>query len=140
MLYRVAEGRLTLTDEWRDQSINVLLPNQATVQGVNLVIARDQVPLGMTFQDYVIQQRQTYKAQLPGFELVADTAGQVDGHEAHFLEFSWQTEGKPVHQLMAMVVHDKDAILNFTGTIPNRNDNEMRDLLVGAVTSFKFEQ
>lgn len=39
-MYRIAEGSLTLASEWQDQSINVLLPVDAKVQGANLVIAR----------------------------------------------------------------------------------------------------
>ena len=39
---------------WQDQSINVLMPKDARVQGTSLVIARDRLALGLTFQDYVI--------------------------------------------------------------------------------------
>jgi hypothetical protein len=34
-------------------SINVLMPRDAKVQGTSLVIARDRLALGLTFQDYV---------------------------------------------------------------------------------------
>lgn len=140
MLYRIAEGTLTLEAEWQDQSINVLIPKQSSVQGVNLVVARDRLPMGMTFEGYVAQQRQNFKAQLVGLEMVIDAAGKVDEREAHFLEFSWRSDGKPVHQLMAMVLLEGGALLNFTGSIPHAEDRSMRDALVSAVTSFRFER
>ena len=138
MDYRIAEGSLALAGEWQDQSINVLLPQDARVQGVNLVVARDRLPLGMTFRDYVIQQRQNFAAQLAGFEQIADTAGEVGGREAHFLEMAWKSDGKPVHQVMAMVQHEGGRLLNFTGSIPGGDDRETRDALVAAITSFTF--
>ncbi|WP_158266568.1 DcrB-related protein [Allosphingosinicella deserti] len=138
MVYRIAEGSLSLASEWQDQSINVLLPKQAKVQGANLVIARDQVPLGMTFQDYVAQQRQNFSAQLAGFEMIADTAATIDGRQAHFLELGWRSDGKPIHQVMAMVLHDANAVLNFTGSIPGGPDEETRNAMIAAITSFTF--
>lgn len=138
MAYRIDEGSLTSPTSWQDQSINVLMPRDAKVQGTSLVIARDRLALGLTFQDYVIQQRQNFAAQLAGFELIADTAGQIDGREAHFLEIAWRSDGKPIQQVVAMVLHREDAILNFTGSIPGGPDAESRNALVAAITSFTF--
>lgn len=138
MAYRIDEGSLTSPTQWQDQSINVLMPRDAKVHGTSLVIARDRLALGLTFQDYVIQQRQNFAAQLAGFELITDTAGQVDGHEAHFLEIAWRSDGKPIQQVVAMVLHREDAILNFTGSIPGGPDAESRNALVAAITSFTF--
>jgi hypothetical protein len=136
--YRIDEGSLATPTVWQDQSINVLMPKDARVQGTSLVIARDRLALGLTFQDYVIQQRQSFAAQLAGFELIADTVGQIDGHEAHFLEMTWRSDGKPIHQVVAMVLHRDNAILNFTGSIPGGPEPESRNALVAAITSFTF--
>lgn len=138
MAYRIDEGSLATPTVWQDQSINVLMPKDARVQGTSLVIARDRLALGLTFQDYVIQQRQSFAAQLAGFEMIADTAGQIDGHEAHFLEMTWRSDGKPLHQVVAMVLHRDNAILNFTGSIPGGPEPESRNALVAAITSFTF--
>lgn len=138
MPYRIAEGLLTLDGEWQDQSINVLLPTDSPVTGVNLVVARDRLAHGMAFADYVAQQRQNVRNQLAGIDVMADTAASVDGREAHILEYSWQSDGKPVHQLLAMVLQDRTALLNFTGSIPGTVDAEIRQRLVAAITTFKF--
>lgn len=140
MVYRIAEGSLALASEWQDQSINVLMPKVAKVQGTNLVIARDRVPLGMTFQDYVAQQRRNFASQLAGCEMLADSPGQISGRKAQFLELSWRSDGKPIHQVMAMVLHDANAVLTFTGTIPGGREEETRSALIAAITSFTFAQ
>ncbi|CAN7570939.1 DUF1795 domain-containing protein [Caulobacter sp. BE254] len=137
-MYRIAEGSLTLASEWQDQSINVLLPVDAKVQGANLVIARDRLPLGMTFRDYVAQMRQNFMAQLAGCEIFADTAGQVDGREAQLMELGWRSDGKPIHQVMAIVLREANAVLTFTGSIPGGRDEETRNALISAITSFTF--
>jgi hypothetical protein len=139
MLYRVAEGSLTLDEgDWQDQSINVLLPTHLPVQGANLVLARDKLPLGMTLDDYIAQQRQNFGQQLAEVQILGDSRGQLDGREAHFLEFSWQSDGKPIHQMMATVLHGQKELLNFTGSIPGAVDEGTRRTLMQAVTSFRF--
>ncbi|SUK11955.1 Uncharacterized conserved protein [Sphingomonas paucimobilis] len=42
MAYRIDEGSLATPTVWQDQSINVLMPKDARVQGTSLVIARDR--------------------------------------------------------------------------------------------------
>ena len=137
-VYRIAEGSITYACDWQDQSINVLLPKDAKIHGANLVIARDRLPLGMSFREYVLQQRSTFQAQLADVEIIADTDGTVGGREAHFLELSWRSDGKPIHQVMAMVIHEDNAVLNFTGSIPGGYDEETRNALTAAITSFTF--
>lgn len=139
-MYRIAEGTLSLNSVWHDQSINVLLPQESQVQGSNLVISRDRLPLGMTFQDYVVQQRQNFGAQLADFEMISDTAGSIGGREAQLMEMSWRTDGKPVHQIMAMVLHEQNRVLTFTGSIPGGPDEETRKALISAIMSFTFAE
>jgi hypothetical protein len=139
-LYQIAEGTLHLDSVWKDQSVNVLLPKSSSIHGANLVIARDVLPLGLSFADYVAQQKQSFKAQLVDCEFLADTAGQIDSCEAHFIELSWRSDGKPIFQVMAMVLHAANALLNFTGSIPGRRDEDTRVALLAAIQSFRFAQ
>lgn len=138
ILYQIAEGMLHVDRGWKDQSVNVLLPKTSSIQGANLVIARDILPLGMVFSDYVGQQRQSFKTQLVDCEFLADSAGQIDGREAHFMELSWRSDGRPIFQVMAMVLHVENALLNFTGSIPGRRDQDTRAALIAAIQSFRF--
>src|SRR5262252_5060218 len=98
MVYQMQEGCLTLNDTWRDQSVNVLVPERVATQGVNLVVARDVLPLGMEFADYLTQQKITLEKELSEFKLTADAPGTVDGRPAHFLEFFWDKSGKLLQQ------------------------------------------
>lgn len=127
-----------LDGDWQDQSVNVLLPTQSAVGGVNLVIARDKLPLGMDLAGYVAQQRQNFKQQLTGLEILGDSPGKVDERDAHFLEISWRSDAGPLHQLMVTVMHERGAMLSFTGSLPVNADAGVRQALIAAITSFKF--
>lgn len=137
MDYQMHEGRLTLDETWQDQSVNVLVPTQVAQKGVNLVVARDAMPAGMTLPDYLNQQKANFKKELSEFELTADSPGSVDHRPAHFLEFSWNNNGRLLQQMM-VVVQDKDRILSLTGTIPGGGDKHIRGVLLAAMISFKF--
>lgn len=137
MVYRMQEGYLTLDDSWHDQSVNVLVPERVATKGVNLVIARDRIPLGMSFADYLQQQKISFEKELTEYRLTADSPGNVDQMPAHFLEFSWNNGGKLLQQMM-VIVQDNNRILSFTGTIPGNGDADARKSLLAAMISFKF--
>ena len=139
MVYRMQEGCLTVDDTWQDQSVNVLVPKQVGTKGVNLVVARDTMPLGMTLADYLSQQKTNFEKELTEYKAMADSPGTVDQRPAHFLEFSWNNNGTPLQQMM-VIVQDSDRILSFTGTIPGNGDNDARSSLLAAMISFKFTQ
>jgi hypothetical protein len=136
VVYQMHEACLTLDNTWQDQSVNVLVP-AAAAKGVNLVVARDTMPLGMTFADYLEQQKAVFQKELTEFELMMDSPGTVDRRQAHFLEFSWKNNGNLLQQMIIVVQH-KDRILSLTGTIPGGGDNQTREFLLAAMTSLKF--
>jgi hypothetical protein len=138
MVYQMQEGCLTLDRTWHDQSVNVLVPEGVATKGVNLVVARDTMPLGMTLTDYVAQQKITFEKELTEYRLMADSPGAVDQRSAHFLEFSWKNDGKLLQQMMVVIL-DNRHIVNLTGTIPGQGDAEARSFLLAAMISFKFD-
>jgi hypothetical protein len=54
------------------------------------------------------------------------------------MELSWRSDGKPIHQVMALVLHEANAVLTFTGSIPGGRDEETRNALISAIMSFTF--
>lgn len=139
MQYRIQEGALSLDGRWQDQTVNVLLPLDAPTKGANLVVARDVLPLGMTLPDYVEQQQQTFRRDLPGYDVIQETAGVIDQRPAHFLEFTWRSDGKPLHQMMT-VLQGEAGLLNFTASIPGEADAATRQALLDAVRTFRFAE
>lgn len=137
MVYQMQEGFMMLNDTWRDQSVNVLVPETVAIKGANLVIARDILPLGMAFADYLSQQKTTFQKELTEFKLKSDAPGAVDQRPAYFLEFSWNKGGQQLQQMM-VVIQDNNRILSFTGTIPGQGDENARSFLLAAMLSFKF--
>ena len=131
------EGSLTLEGAWQDQSVNVVVPQQVGNKGVNLVVARDVLPMGMTFDDYLSQQKKTFEKELPQFKLADDTSIIIDQRPAHFFEFSWDNRGKTIRQMMT-VIHDKNFILSLTSTSPGPVEEATWELLQSVMKTFKF--
>jgi hypothetical protein len=139
MLYRMQEGALALEGDWQDQSIQVLVPLGVAGRGVNLVVSRDMLPLGMSLGDYMAQQRQNFQRQLKELQVSTDSGGSLDGRPAHYMEISWVAEGRPLHQLIATVLGEKAALLTFTASMPDAVDAEVRRMLMATIGGFRFD-
>jgi hypothetical protein len=118
MLYQIPEGSVQLAGEWQDRSVNVLVPLNTTSTGANLVIARDSMPRGLSFADYLHRERKSFEKQLPEFRLHADAPATTCQGQAHNLEFTWTNQGKAMRQLMTVVANG-ESVLSITATIPN---------------------
>lgn len=136
MQYRMQEGCLTLDGEWQDKSVNVLVP-QGLPKGMNLVVSRDVLPLGMGLLDYLQQQKKVFRDELSAFRFRMEEPAEIDGRPATLLEFEWDNQGSLVHQLMA-VVQEKERILSLTATAPGGMDDSVREVMLAAIKSFTF--
>jgi hypothetical protein len=137
MFYQMHEGYLTLEGPWQDQSVNMLAPQHLTGKGVNLVVARDTMSVGMKFGDYLDRHKETFAEKLTGFKLITDIAAIIDRRPAHFLEFIWDNEGNPLHQ-MVCVIHDKERVVSLTASAAGGMDEVTREGLLRAIKSFRF--
>lgn len=136
MQYRMQEGCLTLDGEWQDKSVNVLVP-QGLPKGINLVVSRDILPLGMGITDYLQQQKKVFQDELSAFRFRMEEQTVIDGRPAFLLEFEWDNQGSLVHQLMA-VIQEQERILSLTATAPGGMDDSVREVMLTAMKSFTF--
>jgi hypothetical protein len=134
MRYRIQEGSLNLAGEWHDNSVNVL--RLACTAATNIVVVRDASLPDQGLDGYIDLQRGKFR-QLTDFTALQDVATTVDGRRAHFLEFTWTGQGKPIHQ-MAVVVEDRGKILNFTATMSGDVAADTRRFLLETIHAFQF--
>jgi hypothetical protein len=137
MNYTIEEGQLRLDQSWQDQTVNVLIPQNSPVAGANLVISREQLPLGMTLSQRFNQQQTALSGQLPDFKLVLGQVVEKSDHVLHVMEFEWKKDGKNIYQLVAMRAHAGDRLLCFTATVPGGHEASLRQRMVEAITSFE---
>jgi hypothetical protein len=137
MFYQMHEGYLTLEGPWEDRSVNMLAPQHLTGKGVNLVVGRETMSLGMKFGDYLDRHKETFAEKLTGFKLITDIAAIIDRRPAHFIEFIWDNQGNPLQQ-MVCVIHDKERVVSLTATATGGMDEVTREELLKAIKSFKF--
>lgn len=137
MNYTIEEGKLLLAQSWQDQTVNVLIPLNSPVPGANLVITREQLPLGMTPSQRFEQQQQGLSKQLDGFKLVLSQAVERPDHVLHVMEFNWKKDGKDIYQLVAMRPLSNEKLLCFTATVPGGHEASLRQRMVDAINSFE---
>ena len=137
MFYQMHEGYLPLNGAWHDQSVNVLVPRESAVKGINLVASRDDLPMGTAFADYLVTQRKIFEKDLPKYHPLADAPDVLNDHPAHFFEFTWSSQGSPLHQMM-LVVCLEGRILSLTATVPGSMDAAIREKMLGTLKSFRF--
>lgn len=137
MNYTIEEGQLRLDQAWQDQTVNVLIPLSSPVPGANLVITREQLPLGMTPSQRFEQQQQGLSKQLDGFKLILAQAVERPDHVLHVMEFNWKKEGKDIYQLVAMRPLSGEKLLCFTATVPGGHEPSLRQRMVDAINSFE---
>jgi hypothetical protein len=137
MFYQMNEGYLPLSGVWQDQTINVLVPREPAIKGINMVCSRDLLPMGMKFADYLATQRMNFGKELPKYQALADAPDILDSRPAHFFEFTWNSQGGLLHQMMIVVCVD-DKILSLTATVPGGMDEAMRKSKLAFLKSFRF--
>src|SRR5690242_16562947 len=113
MLYQMNEGYLPLEGVWQDQTVNVLVPRESATKGINLVCSRDSLPMGTSFDAYLETQRKNFTKELPKFSPLMDGPEVLDGKPAHFFEFTWDNQGRALHQMM-IVTCQEDRIFSLT--------------------------
>jgi hypothetical protein len=137
MTYQMQEGYLTLGEgDWQDRSVNMLAANHLPVRGTNIVITREPLPLGVTFADYLVNQKTILSKELTGFRLLSENPDSVNEFPAHFLDITWHNQGTAMRQLI-LVVDLGATVLNLTATVPGEPDETTRTELLATMKSFK---
>jgi hypothetical protein len=109
------------------------------VKGTNLVVTREPLPTGMSLADYLLNQKSILTKELTGFKILTDSPDTINGLPCHFLEFTWNNQGKAMHQ-MIFIINNTDSALNLTSTVPGNIDDESRATLMTAMRSFTVGQ
>ena len=136
MIFQMQEGYLTLGEgEWQDRSVNMLAANHLPAKGSNLVITREALPDGVSFDDYISNQKSSLTKELASFTLLADKADSINELPAHYLEFTWNNQGTAMHQII-MILNNNRNMLNLTATVPGTIDETTRNELYAAMKSF----
>jgi hypothetical protein len=134
--YQMNEGKITLPENWRDDSMHVFaLPDDS---GVNLVINRTPVPLGLDSEAYYAETLEQFETSLPGFKELARSKITLDGSPAQTLEYRWKSPEGQMHQYVVMQVRQA-LLLTFTVTSPKNLAAGQRDYFQQIIQSFTAE-
>ncbi|RJL21840.1 hypothetical protein C9E82_21085 [Paracoccus siganidrum] len=117
MMYQLNEGSIDLPADWKDQSINILSASRLGEPGLSLTVTRDDIPWGMSFQEYVDDQMKQAKASLKDFTIADQREVALNGHAAVQLECRWVAKQGPMHQIITTVLSGNRALV-LTASMP----------------------
>ena len=137
MKYLLQEGELTCDGEWTDQSVQILIPDRTPIEGSNLVIMRNRLSAGESFEGYIAKHR-SFVLKMNAAKILKESSSKIDGREGYSFELTWINEGQLLHQTMTLLLHDGDRILTISSTVPGSLDLKTRNRMLDAISSFKF--
>lgn len=133
-LYQFNEGSIQLPPTWQDQSMNVFtLPDDS---GINLVINRVSVPMGMSDEEYYEQVLHQFSHHLKGYRELRKEVVTLDEKPAYLLEYQWQSSEGLMYQCTLCQIRE-GILLTFTYTAPSPFTHKQRQALLEIVYSFK---
>ncbi len=139
-MYTIEEGQLTIPDNWKDESVNVLTSSKDGKPAFSLVITRDDIAEGMNFEDYAKIEVINISANLPEFKMLEEQANyQIDNQPAHRIEYSWQSAEGMLHQIVAFTAQGQRALV-FTASAPDALTDSQKKQMEEMLQSFSFKQ
>ena len=130
-MYRINEGTLDLPRDWADRSINVVASNP-TGAGASLTITRDDMPWGMSFDEYVDEQTKQAAQALKNFEVIERRSLDLAGVPATEIESRWIAKQGPIHQLITTVQNGRRVLIltaSLGGEMSESQKTEMRRIV-----------
>lgn len=135
-MYHIQEGSLELPVEWKDQSINVLSASRAGEPGLSLTMTRDDIPWGMSFEEYLADQLKQASGALKDFTVVQKDELTIGGLPARQVECRWVSKQGPMHQLITSLQNGM-RVLVITASMPGEISPQQRSEVQRVVASFR---
>ena len=137
-MYTIDEGQLTLPEQWKDETVNVLTSGTGKEPAFSLVITRDEIAQGMTFTDYVKMEVINISSKLPEFKMLEEKSNyKINQQPAHRIEFTWQSSEGVLLQIVAMTAQQQNALI-FTVFAPDGLTDEQKKQTDEMLQSFRF--
>ncbi|KAA1184949.1 DUF1795 domain-containing protein [Photorhabdus heterorhabditis] len=133
-VYQMNEGTLTIPDNWRDESMHVfVLPDDS---GINLVVSRTPVPLGVDNNTYYEQTLEQFRTHLPGYQEHQRSEIPLSQQPARRLDYQWKSPEGDMYQTVVLQIRGTQ-LLTFNLTSPAPFEAGQRDTLLAVISSFQ---
>lgn len=139
-MYVMNEASIDLPSGWRDQSINVVSSGSPLDPGMTFTVTRDDVPFGMSFDEYLEDQVGEVSRKLDKFELLNRRGVTLDGANGAEIECRWQSTQGPMHQLIYMVPTPGGRAMVMTVTAPVKLTDGQRAEMQRIIQTMRFRK
>ncbi len=132
--YHINEGILILPKDWRDQTLNVFVTGAG--KGLSLAISRDEIPWGMSFEEYVLGEIKKISENFDKFEEDGRSVIEINGARCPVVRFHWTSPQGQLFQIMTIIKLEKRVII-LTATMPEVISSEQVKKIEEMFVSFK---
>ncbi|ANI28417.1 hypothetical protein PL78_00985 [Yersinia entomophaga] len=132
--YLINEGTLAIPANWRDETMNVFIAPDDS--GINLVVSRMAVPVGLDNESYYAQVIEQFQTSLPGYKERSLTTVTLSEQPARLLEYFWKSPEGEMHQSVVMQVRGTK-LLTFTITSPKVLAESQKTALLAIIYSYQ---
>lgn len=131
--------RVERPDGWFDRSMIIYAAKSKGGFEANVVIARDALVGGESFDDYALRQRKTFKDNLPGCKILGTQEGDLNDYEAHEITFSWQSGTGKLRQRALFVSIGRNRMVTFAATAADDDFDSMVPQFDEILATLKIE-
>lgn len=139
-MYVMNEATIDLPSAWKDQSINVMSSGAPMEQGLTLTVTRDDIPFGMSFDEYLEDQIGQVEKSMNDFALLGRRQVVLDGMTATELECRWQAKQGQMHQLIYMAPTPSGRAIVLTVSAPGRLTETQKGEMKRVMATLRFRR
>ncbi|MDO5642385.1 MAG: DUF1795 domain-containing protein [Paracoccus sp. (in: a-proteobacteria)] len=139
-MYVMNEATIELPANWRDQSINVISSNAPMQQGMTLTVTRDDLPFGMSFNEYLEDQVREVGKLLTEYKLLGRQQVMLDGIAAAEIECTWLSKEAAMHQIIYMLPLPSGRAMVVTASMPGRMTESQQQEIRRLVQTIRFRR
>lgn len=99
--YVMNEGTIEVPSNLFDSTVNVLIAPD--LRNLSFSVARDKIPDGMSFEDYVLSEHGKLKEAFAEFSIKTRKIVDIGGKRCPMIQFSWKSPQGKMHQMMVMI-------------------------------------
>lgn len=139
-MFVMNECSIDLPAEWHDQTINVISSNSPMAPGMTITVTRDNLPFGMSFDEYLEDQVTQVSKSMIDFKLIGRKSVNLDGVQAAELECNWLAKDVRMHQIIYMMPTPQGKAMVITASMPGSMTESQGNHVRRMVQTVKFRR
>ncbi|RNF34515.1 DUF1795 domain-containing protein [Paracoccus methylarcula] len=139
-MFLMNDCSIDLPKDWNDQSMNIISSNSPMAPGLTMTVTRDDLPFGMSFEEYLENQFDEVSKSMIDFTLIGRRTVKLDGVDAAEIECSWLAKDIRLHQIIYMTPTPNGRVMVITSSMPGQMTESQGNGVRRIMQTLKFRR